>query len=377
MKRSPPTSSKLARADSPRVLIAAGGTGGHVFPALAVAEELKSRGLSVTWLGTPNGLEAKWVPEAGIEFHVLAVRGLRGRGLLGLLTAPIVVLRALLGALRVVRSVRPNLVLGMGGYASGPTGVAARLSGVPLAIHEQNAIPGLTNRLLAPLAARVMEAFPGSFPASTGAIHTGNPLRRSFAERAPEESAHASGPTGDEGLVRILVLGGSQGALALNRVLPGAFARAAKTIHLAVWHQTGAAHQELTREAYSGCTFEARAEAFIEDMPAAYRWADLVICRAGAMTVAELAYTGVASVLVPFPHAVDDHQSANAAHLAASGAAVLLPQSELAPERCAGLISELLQAGGRLREMAQAARRLAVGDAAERVALHCVELADV
>ncbi len=354
-----------------RVLVMAGGTGGHVFPALAVAESLRARGAAVQWLGSRGGMESRLVPARGFPFHAVAVRGLRGRGAAGWLQAPWRVLRAAGAALRVLRRVAPDVVLGMGGYASGPGGVAAWLLRRPLVIHEQNAIPGLTNRILARFARIVLEAFPGSFPARTHARHTGNPVRAEIAALAGQEPRQRA-----EGApLRVLVLGGSQGARALNEAVPAALAALGARAAVEVRHQAGERNLDAARAAYAAHGLDVEPLAFIDDMAASYAWADLVLCRAGAMTVAELAAAGVASVLVPYPFAVDDHQSANARFLADAGAALVVPERELQPARLAGLLAEFAAARDRLAGMADAARRVAVLDADARVADACVEAA--
>jgi len=358
-------------ADGVRVLVMAGGTGGHVFPALAVAEALRARGAAVQWLGSRGGMESRLVPARGYPFHAVAVRGLRGRGPVGWLQAPWRVLRAVGGALAVLRRVAPHVVLGMGGYASGPGGVAAWLLGRPLVIHEQNAIPGLTNRILARLARTVLEAFPGSFPAPARARHTGNPLRAEIAALAARETTPR--PAGAP--LRVLVLGGSQGARALNEAVPAALAALGARAAVEVRHQAGERNLDAARAAYEAHGLDVEPLAFIDDMAASYAWADLVLCRAGAMTVAELAAAGVASVLVPFPFAVDDHQSANARYLGDAGAALVVPERELQPAQLAGLLADLASARERLAAMAAAARRLAVLDADARVADACLEVA--
>ncbi|HHO69579.1 MAG TPA: undecaprenyldiphospho-muramoylpentapeptide beta-N-acetylglucosaminyltransferase, partial [Gammaproteobacteria bacterium] len=358
-----------------RILLMAGGTGGHVFPALAVADELRGRGVEVSWLGTRNGLEAEVVPQAGYPIDFIDVSGLRGKRLTSLLTAPFRLLQALTQSLAVMRRRRPAAVLGMGGFVSGPGGLAAWLARRPLLIHEQNARAGLTNRLLRPLASRVMEAFPHTL---RGALHTGNPLRSDFlATDFDAVEPH-------EGVLRLLVVGGSLGAVRLNEVVPEALALLARGksdsglvlntgARVEVWHQAGRRNIEQAREAYAAAGIEARVEPFIDDMAEAYRWADLVLCRSGAMTVAELAAAGTASILVPYPFAVDDHQAANARYLADGGAAVLLPQEALDARRLVQLLQEL--DGVRLREMGQAARRLALPEATVRVADQCLEVA--
>jgi UDP-N-acetylglucosamine--N-acetylmuramyl-(pentapeptide) pyrophosphoryl-undecaprenol N-acetylglucosamine transferase len=356
-----------------KVLIIAGGTGGHVFPALAVALRLRDRGARVAWLGTPGGLESRLVPDTGIPLHVVAVRGLRGKGPLGWLLAPLSVARALLQALATLKRISPDLVLGMGGYAAGPGGIAARLLGKPLIIHEQNAVPGLTNRWLSRVATRVLEAFPGSFPPERDARHTGNPVREELVGiDAPEiRLAHRAGP------LRLLVLGGSQGARALNEVVPGAIAGLADPTMVEVRHQTGPVHLDDTRTRYAAVGMASAPVGFIEDMADAYGWADLVVCRSGALTVSELAVAGAAAVLVPFPYAVDDHQTKNGNYLADAHAAMLIHQDEFDAPRLGRLLAELHGARDRLMAMAVAARRLAVPDATDRVVDCCRELAHV
>ncbi|MFN2308161.1 MAG: undecaprenyldiphospho-muramoylpentapeptide beta-N-acetylglucosaminyltransferase [Gammaproteobacteria bacterium] len=353
------------------VLIMAGGTGGHVFPALAVADELRRAGQPVLWLGTHEGLEARVVPEAGLPIAWLRVRGLRGKGLLQRLAAPFMLLIALVQAAGVLLRARPRAVLGMGGFVTGPGGLMAWLLRRPLVIHEQNAVAGLTNRLLAPLATRVLEAFPGSLPARTRPVHTGNPVRAAITEVAapPQRLAGRAGP------LRLLVLGGSLGAQALNETVPQALARLPVEARPEVRHQAGVRHVEAARAAYAQARVAARVEAFVDDMAAAYAWADLVVCRAGALTIAELTAVGVAAILVPYPHAVDDHQTGNARYLVSAGAARLIPQTELTPSGLAAVLGELGADRGRLLAMAEAARALARPDAARAVAQQCLALA--
>ncbi len=344
------------------ILIMAGGTGGHVFPALAVAEQLREGGWPVEWLGTRAGLEARVVPAAGIPVHWIRVKGLRGKGLLRQLLAPFMVLWALAQAALVIGRVRPAAVLGMGGFTTGPGGAMAWLLRRPLLIHEQNSVAGLTNRLLAPLAHPVLEAFPGSLPK---AIHTGNPVRADIARVAFHP------PDLENRRPRLLVVGGSLGAAALNETVPAALARLEEAQRPEVWHQTGLKLIDAAREAYTAARVEVRLDAFIDDMAQAYQWADLVLCRAGALTIAELAAVGVASILVPYPHAVDDHQTGNARYLVEAGAARLLPQSEMSAERLCEELA-LLNQPGRLVEMAKCARDRALPDAAKQVAAHCI-----
>lgn len=351
--------------------IAAGGTGGHVYPALAVAKCLRREGARVVWLGTAAGLEARVVPEHGIDLDTVRLRGFRSTGWRRRLAVPFLFALAVPAAGRSLRRHRAGMVLGMGGYASAPAALAARVLGLPLVVHEQNAVPGLVNRCLGPLASRVLEAFPGTFPARRGAVHVGNPVREEILG-VPEPQARLASRKGP---LRVLVLGGSQGAQALNRVVPRAVAGLGAQTLAAVRHQSGRGHAEETRKRYSGAGLRVVAEEFIEDMAGAYAWADVVICRAGAVTVAELAAAGAASILVPFPFAVDDHQTGNARQLADAGAAVLLPQEELDAPRLSHLLVEFRECRARLLAMARAARRLAAGDAASTVARHCLEAA--
>lgn len=354
-----------------RILVMAGGTGGHVFPALAVADELRARGVEVTWLGSRRGLEAEVVPKAGYPIDYINVSGLRGKGLLSWLVAPIKLLTALAQGWAVMRRRHPSAVLGMGGFVSGPGGLAAWLTRHPLLIHEQNARAGLTNRLLAPLARRVMEAFPGSITNVNNVLHTGNPLRADFIKRDDEKDSQTH--VQHDGPLRLLVVGGSLGAARLNEVVPVTLAGLPQEARPEVWHQAGKRNIESAQNAYREAGIEARVVPFISDMVEAYRWADLVLCRAGAMTIAELAAAGVASILVPFPFAVDDHQTANAHYLSDHNAAVLLPQAQLTPERLGELIKETTPEA--LRKMADAAQRLALLDASQRVADQCMEVA--
>jgi UDP-N-acetylglucosamine--N-acetylmuramyl-(pentapeptide) pyrophosphoryl-undecaprenol N-acetylglucosamine transferase len=352
------------------VMVMAGGTGGHVYPALAVANELRSRGMDVFWLGNPDGFEAGVVPQQGFALEAVSIRGLRGNGLLRWLAAPFQLARAVTQVLRVVLRRRPKLVLGMGGFVSGPGGVVARLLGIPLVIHEQNAIPGMTNRILARFASRVAEAFPASFAAGRETCLTGNPVRPEILSLPAPESrlaAHA-------GALRLLVLGGSLGAQVLNDRIPAAVALLAAELRPRIRHQAGSGKAEATVAAYRAAGVDADVTAFVEDMAVAYGWADLVICRAGAITVAELAAAGVASILVPYPHAVDDHQTHNAGYLVQGGAALLLPQTELSAERLAQLLTPLLGNRARVLEMAVAARELALPLATAKVADICEEV---
>ena len=350
-----------------KALIMAGGTGGHVFPALAVADVLRAQGHEVVWMGAPESFEARVVPEHGYPVEFIRVSGLRGKGVLKLLFAPLLLARALLDALGALRRVRPDVVLGMGGFAAGPGGVAAWLSRKPLLIHEQNAAPGMTNRLLARVATRVLEAFPRTF---TSALTVGNPVRKGFAELPPPaERLHHAGPA------RLLVIGGSQGAKALNQWVPRALALLPAAQRPQVRHQAGKTI-EVARASYAATDVEVSLEQFITDMPAAFAWADLVVCRAGASTIAELSAAGNAAVLVPFPAAVDDHQTRNGEFLVQAGAALLCPEAQMTAESLAETLSALLGDRARLQTMAQAARGCAWRDAAQQIAQLCLQSAE-
>jgi UDP-N-acetylglucosamine--N-acetylmuramyl-(pentapeptide) pyrophosphoryl-undecaprenol N-acetylglucosamine transferase len=351
------------------VLIMAGGTGGHVFPALAVAKALRARNVDVVWLGTPASMEARLVPANGFPIEWVRVAGIRGKGPGAWVFAPWRVARAVLEARAVLKRVRPRAVLGAGGFASGPGGIAAWLLGIPLLIHEQNAVAGLTNRCLARLASQVLEAFPGSFGSGVAARCIGNPVRADIAvlPPPPERFAGRADPT------RLLVLGGSQGAQRLNALLPQALALLAPEHRPLVRHQTGTKGFEAARAAYAEFEVEAELVPFIEDMAGAYGWADLAICRAGALTLAELQAAGLGALLVPFPAAVDDHQTRNAAALVARGAALIVRERDLDARALGAYIGALTADRTRLLAMAQAARAGAVTDAAERLADLCIQ----
>jgi UDP-N-acetylglucosamine--N-acetylmuramyl-(pentapeptide) pyrophosphoryl-undecaprenol N-acetylglucosamine transferase len=349
----------------------AGGTGGHVFPALALARLLREQSLEVVWLGTARGLESRVIPAEGIPIERLSVGGLRGKGALSWLSAPFRLALALGQALRVMWRYRPLVVVGLGGFVSGPGGVAAWLTRHPLVIHEQNAIAGLTNRCLAHLARQVLEAFPGSFGRDVHARVIGNPVRRDISALPPPAVRFA----GRTGPVRILVFGGSQGATRLNAVVPFALKRLATALAFDVRHQAGERWIDAGRASYAQAGVRADVRPFIEDMSEAYGWADLVICRAGALTVSELAAVGVGAILVPFPGAVDDHQAYNAQYLVREGAAVLIADRELTAERLSGELQRLCAGRGKLLAMAERARALARPRAADELAASCMELA--
>ena len=352
------------------ILIMAGGTGGHVYPALAVAENLRERSQDVVWLGTERGLESRIVPAAGIDIEWISIRGLRRKGLLALVIAPAQLVWALIQSLNVIRRRRPQAVLGMGGFASGPGGLAAWLTFRPLVIHEQNAVPGLTNRLLARLARVVLQAFPGSF--NRAAETVGNPVRKTIAELPwPDERFRDR-----HGPVRLLVLGGSQGALALNRTVPEALALLEASSRPVVRHQCGKRTLETAQAQYQRLGVDAELPEFIDDMAEAYAWADFVICRAGALTVAELCAAGLGAIFIPYPAAVDDHQTANARAMQDAGAALIIDEKDLTPARLAAEIRDWSDRS-RLLQRATLARGLARPDALERITAVCLEQAGV
>jgi UDP-N-acetylglucosamine--N-acetylmuramyl-(pentapeptide) pyrophosphoryl-undecaprenol N-acetylglucosamine transferase len=347
------------------LMIMAGGTGGHIFPGLAVAEEARAAGWQVVWMGARGGMEERLVPRHGIPAAWIRARAARGKGLLQKLLLPANLLYSFWDSARYIRSLRPDVVLGLGGYVAFPGGMMASLLGRPLAVHEQNAIAGLANRVLAGVSDKVMVAFPEAIKA---AEWTGNPVRGDIARIAPPEARFA----GRTGPLQLLVVGGSLGAQALNEAVPRALALLKEKPR--VVHQAGEKHLDALRGHYAAARVEGELVAFIDDMARRYAEADLVICRAGAVTVAELSAAGSASILVPFPHAVDDHQTANARFLAERGAAILLPQNQLTAQRLAQLIASLDRRT--LLDMAQKARALGKPDAARTVAARCIALVD-
>ncbi len=351
---------------SKTILIMAGGTGGHIYPALAVADVLLERDWNVVWLGSRAGMEMRVVPEHGYDIRAIRFGGLRGKGIVRMALLPLNLLVAFWQSARVVFSVRPDVVLGMGGYVSFPGGMMAGLFLRPLVVHEQNAIEGLANRVLAMLADRVLEAFPGTL---SGAICTGNPVRQSVIDIADPQQRFAD----RTGSLRLLVIGGSLGSKTLNETVPDALALLPQESRPTVTHQSGRQHVAALEAAYRSAGVEAEMVAFIDDIASAYSQADLVLCRAGAITIAEIAVAGVASVLVPFPFAVDDHQTVNARYLADSDAAVLIQQKDLTPSRLAGVLLEFTRE--RLAQMASRARALGKASAAGDVADNCAAMA--
>lgn len=340
------------------IVIMAGGTGGHVFPALAVAHYFLEQGWNVSWIGTDKGMENRVVAENNIDIDRLSVNGLRGKGGLALLKMPSMLLKTCLQARAIFKQRKPNVVLGMGGFVAGPGGVMAKLMGIPLVIHEQNRIPGTTNRLLSRFATKVLQAFPNSFTAEKKAVFTGNPLRKEFIAQQSVEAAHKKN-------LQLLVMGGSLGAQRLNELVPEAIAQLQE---VEVHHQTGEAMQQQVADAYQQSGIEAETTAFISDVVAAYRRADIVICRAGAMTVSEVAAMGLPSILIPYPYAIDDHQTANAQYLVEAGAAVMINQKELTAIE---LVTQIKYCIEHKEMMAKAAKQCAKLNATEGVAAQC------
>ncbi|MBV1869869.1 MAG: undecaprenyldiphospho-muramoylpentapeptide beta-N-acetylglucosaminyltransferase [Gammaproteobacteria bacterium] len=362
-----------------KVLIMAGGTGGHVFPALAVARFLDKKGVAISWLGTEQGIESRVVPdEKFIDLHYLSVAGVRGQGLKRLLAAPFTLMRACWQASKTLRAVKPHLVLGMGGFASGPGGLMAWLMGYPLVVHEQNAVPGFTNRILSKFAQRVLQAFPGTFSGTPSEkfLVTGNPVRQDIVRLLEPEVRFDERQSQQE--INILILGGSQGALAINELVPQALSKIAGdsshcTLPLRIRHQAGRNKDAATASTYEHLALRAKVEPFISDMGAAYAWADLVISRSGALTVSEIQQAGVGAVFIPYPSATDDHQTKNAEFLAKEGAALVMQQKELDVENLAETINPLLNRD-KLKSMALAAKRSAPMKTTETVVNACVEV---
>lgn len=359
----------------PLIVIAAGGTGGHVFPGLAVADKLREMQINVVWFGSDKGIEVEQVPRAQYPLECLSISGVRGKGLLGWWLFPWRLSFALWQALRLLRKYRPKLVLGMGGFVSGPVGLVACALDIPLVIHEQNAIAGLTNRWLALLARRVLLGFPNAFKKKTKSMAknmdcVGNPVRMEVLNQDDPGTRLRE----RDGALKLLVIGGSRGAHILNVTMPETIAAISRrNIAIEVWHQTGRGNGQAVSDEYERKGISARVDEFINEVSDALLWSDLVICRAGAQTLAELAAVGAASILVPFPHAVDDHQTANAKHFADEGAAVLLPQDKLSANTLADMVTDLTSKRAHLVEMATAAHALARPRASEQVATICRE----
>lgn len=343
------------------VLMMAGGTGGHVIPALSVANALAQKGYAIEWLGTAQGIESQLVPQAGYPLHCLTISGLRGKGKLGLFVAPWRITKAVLQALKLIKKLQPFAVVGFGGYATGPGGVAAKLAGVPLLIHEQNAVAGLTNKLLRPVSNVVMQAFPAALK---NALTVGNPVRAevaAIAEPAARLQANSQAP------LKVLVVGGSLGAVAVNQLVLEAMQQLPAEIRPQLHHQVGKGSLETMQAAYQTAGLTVQVSAFISDMAEAYCWADLVICRAGALTVAEIAAAGCAALFIPFPFAVDDHQTANANYLVSQQAALMHQQKDLTAAKLAAEITQLHHNRGQLIALASKARQLAITTATDEV----------
>ena len=351
------------------VLIMAGGTGGHIFPGLAVADSLRRKDIPVRWLGAQGGMEATTIPAAGIDLDLVAISGLRGKGLMRWIRMPFMLARAVWQARRLLAANRPACAVSFGGYAAAPGGIAAWTRGIPVLVHEQNRIPGMTNRLLSRFSKKVLQGFPGTFPEDMGAIDSGNPVRSDVAALPEPQTRLAD----REGPIRVLITGGSQGAQVLNLVVPAALKLLPESIEFEVRHQAGAKRVDEALDAYAEAGVDTDVQPFISDMAEAYAWADLVICRSGALTVAELAAAGVASVLVPYAYAVDDHQTRNAEYLADAGAAIILPQATFDAQVLATALEPLLSDRAVLVSMAIAARQQALPDAADKVVEACSE----
>ncbi|MTJ02766.1 undecaprenyldiphospho-muramoylpentapeptide beta-N-acetylglucosaminyltransferase [Idiomarina piscisalsi] len=352
-----------------RVLIAAAGTGGHIFPALAVAENLRDSGWQVDWLGTREGrLESRVIPEAGFSLHSISMTGVRGHGLMRKLMMPLTLAKAVMQCRQLLKQLQPNVVVTFGGYVCAPMGIAAKMMGIPLLVHEQNAIPGMTTRLLASRATKVFLGLPVAMPQWQQYPVLGNPLRHAFTDvvKTHQEDKSIAGP------LTILIVGGSLGAKVLNEQVPQAI-KTLSDAELNVVHQCGQANQASTKQAYAdaGTVKSLQVREFIDDMATEFTRADLVICRAGALTVSELAAVGVASILVPLPHAVDDHQTANAKVLESCGAALLMPQKELENGALAIHLKRLLHDRQQLWTMARFARERGMPEATQRLANEC------
>jgi UDP-N-acetylglucosamine--N-acetylmuramyl-(pentapeptide) pyrophosphoryl-undecaprenol N-acetylglucosamine transferase len=361
-------------AENTTVLIMAAGTGGHVFPALAVALKLQEQNVRTEWMGTHQGMENRLLEGSGIQIHAVSAKGLKGKGIARLIAAPFMLAQALIQSMRILSKVQPDCVLGMGGFVSGPGGLATKLMGRKLVIHEQNAVPGFTNKLLAKIANQVFEAFPNTFTKNAKIIHTGNPLRKEIVAL----SAQSRNIRNSSQRLRILVLGGSQGALAINEVVPDVLADFPKEIRPSVWHQTGERTLERTQAAYADKGLDSEDDitigAFISDMAEAYSWADLVICRSGASTVSEIAAVGLPSILIPYPHHSDQQQTQNANWLIQAGAAFLLEQKDLTAAALKALVVELHENRNKLQQMSDIAKFIAIRDADEIIARRCLEL---
>lgn len=358
--------------DVKKVLIIAGGTGGHVMPALSVAQYLQTQGIAVHWIGTQSGIESQLVTAAHIPLSYIDVQGLRGHKLRRWLTAPWQISKAIIQSCKIMLTQKPDVVLSMGGYVSGPGAIAAWLLRIPFILHEQNAVEGWTNRLLSHFAKRIMVAFPQTFQdKQKKVVYTGNPVRADILSVLPPSKRLHDRPSSS---LRVLVLGGSLGAAALNETVPKALALFPQNSRPEVWHQTGKNHLAKTQAFYDQCGVQGIVTDFIAKMSEAYEWADVIICRSGALTVAEIAAVGVPSILIPFPHAIGDHQTYNARFLSDEKAAILLPQSELNEQVLHDLLKDLIDSPKKRLEMANMCREFAKPQATAMVALQCVEV---
>lgn len=352
-----------------RVLIMAGGTGGHVFPGLAVAKRFQEEGIDVQWLGTSKGMEAELVPNAGLTLHTITINGIRKNGLKNLLLAPSRLLFAVFQAMAIIRKLQPDVVLGMGGFASGPGGIASWLLKKPLIIHEQNAKPGMTNQWLAKVAKKILEGFPNTFANRYNVVTTGNPVRLDIVNLThPEQRLVKQRP------LHLLVVGGSLGAIAINQLVPKALGQMPETLRPVVLHQTGSKNFSETLQAYTAAGIKADVQAFIQDMSQAYSWADIVLCRAGALTVAELCAAGLGAILVPYPYAVDDHQTANANFMVKNKAGILVQQAALTEQKLIEIIIDLQLMREKCIAMAKAAYDLRQVNATDHVYQICKEV---
>lgn len=345
-----------------RVLIMAGGTGGHVFPGLALARHLSANGVEVHWLGTMNGLESRLVPAENIPLHFISIQGLRGKGLKSLLSAPLKLLIALKQSLSVIRKIKPDIVIGMGGFASGPGGVACWLLRCPLIIHEQNAKPGFTNKILSRFSRRILEGFPDAFKQEARVMVVGNPVREEIEHLSPPDPSHIVNTP-----FRLLVIGGSLGAQGLNEIVPRALLQLPENLRPEILHQTGEKHFAATKGNYESAGIKANLQPFINDMAGAYSWANMVLCRAGASTIAELCTAGLGAILVPYPYATDDHQTANADFMVKHGAGLCVSQTELTEQKLADIIRQFSASPDKRFVMAEAAWQLRKVDVAGKI----------
>jgi len=358
----------MSQATTKTLMVMAGGTGGHVYPAMAVADALQSQGWNIVWLCTEGGMENKLIAGKPYDKAMITMQGVRGKGLLGWLLLPVKLITAFKQSLNAINQFKPDVVLGMGGFAAFPGGLMARLQGRPLVIHEQNSVAGLTNKVLAKVATKVLAAFPAAFGARAALL--GNPVRADIANIAQpaQRFAHRAGA------LRLLIVGGSLGAQAFNELIPQALATLPEAQRPQVVHQAGVKHIEVLQNNYKQAGVAADARAYIENMAEMYAWADFVICRSGALTVAEISAAGLGSMMVPFPFAVDDHQTGNAQYLANAGATILVQQKELSVDKLAKILKELSRE--QCLDMANKARALGKPDATADVAKVCIQMAE-